>query len=100
MKRALYVSEEVPAVTNNWWITTTVALLAIVVFTVSGSQTIPILIESANQGRSVDHPLISAFLLNIALVLFAWRRSVQLKVTLPKGTLPRLTSTSSPIGTT
>ena len=81
MKRALYVSEEVPAVPNNWWITTTVALLAIVVFTVSGSQTIPILIESANQGRSVDHPLISAFLLNIALVLFAWRRSVQLKVT-------------------
>ena len=81
MKSSLYKLEDDRASQDDPGITTTVALLAIVVFTVSGSQTVPILIESANQGRSVDPALISAFLLNIALVLLAWRRSVQLRST-------------------
>lgn len=81
MKSSLYKLEDGRTSQDDPRITTTVALLAIVVFTVSGSQTVPILIESAKQGRSVDPALISAFLLNIALVLLAWRRSVQLKST-------------------
>ena len=61
MKSSLYKLEDGRTSQDDPRITTTVALLAIVVFTVSGSQTVPILIESAKQGRSVDPALISAF---------------------------------------
>ena len=69
MNSSLYKLEDDRASQDDSRITTTVALLVIVVFTVSGSQTVPILIESASQGRSANPALISAFLLNIALVL-------------------------------
>lgn len=63
------------------WITRTVALLAIVVFAVSGVQIGPALVGAAGHGHTLSPEHITAFLLNIALVLFAWRRSVQLQVT-------------------
>src|SRR5690606_20369343 len=61
------------------WITTTVALFATAVFVVSGAQIFPALVSGLGQGRSVPSAHVTAFLLNIALLLFAWRRSVQLK---------------------
>jgi diguanylate cyclase (GGDEF)-like protein len=60
------------------WITGTVALLAIVVFVVSGSELLPLLLVR-HEDAAVPQGLATAFLLNIALVLFAWRRSAQLK---------------------
>ncbi len=79
MNRVRHKTEGAPRSSETWWITTTVALLAIAVFTVSGSQVVPMIIGSAAHGRPVDQDLITAFLLNIALILFAWRRSAQLK---------------------
>jgi diguanylate cyclase (GGDEF)-like protein len=67
--------------TSGLSITTTVALAAVALFGVSGSQVVPMLIASARNGAPVDTQLLSAFLLNIALVLLAWRRSVQLQNT-------------------
>lgn len=64
---------------DTGWITTTVALLAIVVFAVSGSQIVPHIISSAKGGPAIQSHLLTGFLLNIALVLFAWRRSEQLR---------------------
>jgi diguanylate cyclase (GGDEF)-like protein len=69
-----------PRVNDTRWITGTVALLAIAVFAISGSQVVPALLPS-NAGAELDPRHVTAFLLNIALVLFAWRRSEQLKTT-------------------
>ena len=66
---------------KGWPITTTVAFAAIALFGISGSQIAPALIASARYGTPVYPPLLTAFLLNIALVLLAWRRSVQLQQT-------------------
>jgi diguanylate cyclase (GGDEF)-like protein len=67
-----------PRPSDTRWITGTVALFAIAVFAVSGSQVGPAMVQSGGQ---LDPHHVSAFLLNIALILFAWRRSVQLKKT-------------------
>ena len=75
------ISAEAPRRSDTRWITTTVALLAIVVFIISGSMIAPSLIGSIGNGEGPDPRLTTAFLLNIALILFAWRRSVQLKET-------------------
>ena len=69
-----------PRPSDTRWITGTVALFAIAVFAVSGSQVIPALISS-NGVSELNPSFASAFLLNIALILFAWRRSEQLKKT-------------------
>ncbi|HSQ95022.1 MAG TPA: EAL domain-containing protein [Croceibacterium sp.] len=61
------------------WITRTVALFAIGVFTVSGSQILPALLTRGAGGGPIPREQIVAFLLNIALILFAWRRSAQLR---------------------
>jgi diguanylate cyclase (GGDEF)-like protein len=59
------------------WITASVALFATAVFTVSAIQVVPRLLPGI--GRGLPPELATTFLLNIALLLFAWRRSVQLK---------------------
>jgi diguanylate cyclase (GGDEF)-like protein len=63
------------------WITATVALLATVVFAISGSQIMPYLVAGPEGIQSVAREEAAAFLLNIALLLFAWRRSSQLRQT-------------------
>ena len=63
------------------WITATVALLATLVFAISGSMIMPEIFNGSEGIRSISPQQIAAFLLNIALVMFAWRRSSQLKQT-------------------
>ncbi len=60
------------------WITATVALLAIVVFAISGSQIMPAVLSASPTYSEPTSAEISAFLLNIALVVFAWKRSNEL----------------------
>lgn len=61
------------------WITASVALFATAVFVVSAIQVVPRLVSEAGPAGGPPSELVTAFLLNIALLLFAWRRSVQLK---------------------
>lgn len=61
------------------WITATVALFAMAVFVVSGSQVVPHVVLAAEHGAAPPPELVTAFVLNIALLLLAWRRSVQLR---------------------
>ena len=61
------------------WITASVALFATAVFTVSAVQVVPRLVTAIAGGEGLPPELATTFLLNIALLLFAWRRSVQLK---------------------
>ena len=60
------------------WITASVALLATAVFVVSAVQVVPRLVTGTDAGGPPPE-LVTTFLLNIALLLFAWRRSAQLK---------------------
>ncbi len=60
------------------WITATVALLAIIVFAISGSQIMPAILSARTPYAGPTSGEISAFLLNIALVVLAWKRSSQL----------------------
>jgi diguanylate cyclase (GGDEF)-like protein len=60
------------------WITATVALFATAVFVVSGVQVMPLVVSGGSVLADPPVQLVTAFLLNIALLLFAWRRSVQL----------------------
>jgi diguanylate cyclase (GGDEF)-like protein len=60
------------------WITASVALFATAVFVVSAVQVVPRLVTGVAAGGPPPE-LVTTFLLNIALLLFAWRRSVQLK---------------------
>ena len=62
------------------WITLTVALFSILVFAISGSQVMPIVLGISQQSAAVQSGFISAFLLNVALVLFSWRRSEELRL--------------------
>src|SRR5688572_27004820 len=64
------------------WLTATVALFATAVFVVSGSQVLPFVVGGTARVSPPSPELTAAFLLNIALLLFAWRRSVQLKESL------------------
>jgi diguanylate cyclase (GGDEF)-like protein len=61
------------------WITATVALFAMAVFVVSGTQIMPYLVSAVGDRTAPPPELATAFVLNIALLLLAWRRSVQLK---------------------
>ena len=61
------------------WITATVALFATAVFVVSGVQVLPLVVAGTSSMTGPSSQLVTAFLLNIALLMFAWRRSVQLK---------------------
>jgi diguanylate cyclase (GGDEF)-like protein len=61
------------------WITATVALFAMAVFVVSGAQVAPHIVSAAENGSTLPPELATAFVLNVALLLLAWRRSVQLK---------------------
>jgi diguanylate cyclase (GGDEF)-like protein len=60
------------------WITATVAALAIIVFAISGSQIMPAVLSAGSISAQPTNGEISAFLLNIALVVFAWKRSNEL----------------------
>jgi diguanylate cyclase (GGDEF)-like protein len=62
----------------RWYITATVAMFAIAVFAYSGSKIMP-LVVSANPQRALESEELTGFLLNIALILFAWKRSAELK---------------------
>jgi diguanylate cyclase (GGDEF)-like protein len=62
----------------RWYITATVAMFAIAVFAYSGSKIAP-LVVSANPERALASDELTGFLLNIALILFAWKRSAELK---------------------
>jgi diguanylate cyclase (GGDEF)-like protein len=62
------------------WITYTVALASLVVFSVSGSQVMPLVLGLSARSLVEESGLVAAFLLNIALLLFAWRRSEQLRL--------------------
>src|SRR5690606_19775940 len=62
-----------------WIITATVALFAIAVFTYSGSKILPLVVAGPSAARALASDEITGFLLNIALILFAWKRSVELK---------------------
>jgi diguanylate cyclase (GGDEF)-like protein len=55
-------------------------VFSIIVFAISGSQVMPIVLGMAHRPPAVASALIAGFLLNVALVLLAWRRSVQLQV--------------------
>jgi diguanylate cyclase (GGDEF)-like protein len=61
------------------WITASVALFATAVFVVSAVQVVPRLMPGTGPADGPSSELVTTFLLNIALLLFAWRRSVQLK---------------------
>jgi len=63
------------------WITATVALIATLVFAVSGAEVLPAVVASATRGTPLPPAHVTAFILNIALVLLAWRRSNELKKT-------------------
>ena len=56
------------------WITASVALFATAVFVVSAAQIMPRLVFAGADDAGVPSELVTAFLLNIALLLFAWRR--------------------------
>ena len=58
------------------WITASVALVATAVFVVSAVQIVPRLVSGTAGDAGLPSELVTAFLLNIALLLFAWRRSV------------------------
>lgn len=61
------------------WITATVALLATLVFAISGSQIMPAIFAGNGGVENIPREHIATFMLNIALLLFAWRRSSQLR---------------------
>jgi diguanylate cyclase (GGDEF)-like protein len=69
---------EYTAVTR--WITSTVAMFSILVVVVSGTQVLPIALGFSDASLAEKSGLVAAFLLNVALTLFAWRRSEQLKL--------------------
>ena len=56
-------------------------MLATVVFVISGSQVLPLVFAGSSNLGPLLPGQSAAFLLNIALLLFAWRRSAQLKQT-------------------
>src|SRR6187399_3135405 len=76
------VDKSLPQLANSGdtrWITATVALFAMAVFVISGAQVVPYLVSAVDNGAAPPPELATAFVLNIALLLLAWRRSVQLK---------------------
>lgn len=66
------------AATDARWITATVALLAIASFAYSGSRLLPPMLTGGT-ADSARPEAVAGFLLNIALILFAWKRSLELK---------------------
>jgi len=60
------------------WITGTVALVATLVFAISGAELLPAVVESVRHGSALPRGHVTAFILDIALVLLAWRRSTEL----------------------
>lgn len=60
------------------WITATVAVLAMAAFVISGSEVLPAVL-GGGKSVAVSQGQAAAFLLNIALLIFAWRRSSQLQ---------------------
>ena len=65
--------------TDTRWITATVAVFATAVFVLSGSEILPVVLGAADGSVAISQGQATAFLLNIALLIFAWRRSSQLR---------------------
>jgi diguanylate cyclase (GGDEF)-like protein len=72
------LERELEVAGDTRWITSTVALFAILVFAISGTKVLPAVLGFQAMDPPLHSGLVPAFLLNVALVLFAWRRSVQL----------------------
>lgn len=60
------------------WLNTAVVVASTMMFTITGMHLLP---QIAREGAVGQPALVPAFLLNIALLLLAWRRSVELKST-------------------
>ena len=70
---------EAESSSERQWVASTVAILATAVFVYSGAQVLPAALGVTTDDTAVQNGLITAFILNVALVLFAWRRSAQLR---------------------
>jgi diguanylate cyclase (GGDEF)-like protein len=68
-----------PQNSGGSWISRAVIAAAAVIFVIIGSELMPALLGWRGPGRHLDPGLATAFILDIALLLFAWRRSVDLK---------------------
>ena len=62
-------------------VSTAVGLAAVVMFAATGSIVVPAALGLGRPDPGVDGPLLATFLLNIALLLFAWRKSAELRNT-------------------
>jgi predicted signal transduction protein with EAL and GGDEF domain len=70
-------SSEAPRASKR--ITDVVAMIAIAMFVYLGGQVVPNALGLLDPKVRISHNLTTGFLLSIALLLFAWRRSTQLK---------------------
>jgi diguanylate cyclase (GGDEF)-like protein len=75
---APFIRANSSASSDTRWITATVALFATAVFAISGSDVLPAVFAGSAEAAHLSRGQATAFLLNIALLLFAWRRSNQL----------------------
>lgn len=60
---------------DSRWITRTVALVAVALFAISGSHILPALLTSGAGRVQIPPATLAGFLLNIALIILAWRKS-------------------------
>ena len=82
MRRAVNRGSESFRVASSHLITTCATLAAIILFVVMGAHVIP---DALGIGAAKDSPsssLVTAFLLNIAIILLGWRRSKELAQTM------------------
>ncbi|MXO59094.1 EAL domain-containing protein [Altererythrobacter salegens] len=73
------IAPRVGLFSDGRWITGTVALFAIAVFTYTGSRILPLIIAGNDAASAIRPDDVTGFLLNIALIVFSWKRSVALK---------------------
>jgi diguanylate cyclase (GGDEF)-like protein len=71
--------ERSSATRDALWINSAVVIIATAVFVLTGSRVVPAALGLFAPGEVLHPGLTVAFLLNIALLLFGWRRSVELK---------------------
>lgn len=82
MRRAVNRGSESYRVASSHLITTCATLAAIILFVVMGVQVIPDALRIGVAKGSSSSSLITAFLLNIAIILLGWRRSKELAQTM------------------
>jgi len=82
MRREVNRGSESYRVASSHLITTCATLAAIILFVVMGVQIIPDALGTGVAGGSSSSSLVTAFLLNIAIILLGWRRSKELAQTM------------------